>query len=78
MEGAEISPHQEVEDRPQLGQPVLDGGPGNGDPVDRVDALDRLRALCGRILDLRGLVEQEVVEGNGSDDIDVPGDGGVG
>ena len=52
-----------VEDGPELGRALLDGGTAEGDAAGGVEGLDGLSALGLRVLDPRGLVEDEEEEG---------------
>jgi Tripartite tricarboxylate transporter TctA family len=49
----------ELEDGPQVGQPVLDRGAGHRDPGRRWDRADRRRLLGGGVLDRLGLVHHD-------------------
>ena len=50
---------QDVHDRPQVVEPVLDGRAGERDPVARGDRARRLRRPGERVLDRLGLVERQ-------------------
>ena len=47
---------QEVHDRPELGEPVLDRGAGESHPAGCLEAAHRLGLLGGGVLDVLGLV----------------------
>ena len=57
LAGAEQAGIDEVEDGPEVPEPILDGGAGERDPRLRVELLDRARLLGAGILDGLRLVE---------------------
>ena len=58
---AEQAGVDEIEDRPQVKEAVLDGGAGEGDPRASLELLGRFRLLGGRVLDGLRLVEHDQV-----------------
>ncbi len=60
VEGTEETRRDEVEDRPDLAQAVLDGCPAQGETTIRAQALGRARRGAQRVLDLLGLVDDDV------------------
>ena len=60
--GAKIPRHQEVEEGPQLGEPVFNRRAGHREAVLRLQRLDRLRRLRGGVFDVLCLVQQHMRE----------------
>jgi hypothetical protein len=78
LAGAQHPRVEEVHDRPQLGQPVLDGSSGQGDPVARAQPFRRFRGLRQAVLDRLGLVQHHPPPLVTGEFLDVTGRGGVG
>ena len=60
--GAQQAGHEEVEDAPELGEPVFDGRAGEGEAMQSVEALDRACRDGRVVLDVLGLVERDGVQ----------------
>eukprot|EP00962_Isochrysis_galbana_P060214 scaffold34409_cov112-Isochrysis_galbana.AAC.1 len=58
---AQLAREDKVEQRPELGQLVLDGGAGQDEPVRCVELLAHLRDLGVRVPDLVPLVQHHVL-----------------
>ena len=58
--GVQIPRHQEIEDRPELAQPVFNRRAGQREAMRRVERLDGLRRLRRGVFDVLRLVEQHM------------------
>jgi hypothetical protein len=61
---AEVAGAEEVEDRPEIAEPVLDRGAGQGEAVRRRELEDRLGLGGLGVLDVLGLVNHDPVPGH--------------
>src|SRR5690606_13330018 len=69
--------HGELEQRPELGEVVLDGRPGQREPVTGLERAHRDARLAARVLDRLGLVEDDVMVRPLREPLEIPQQDGV-
>jgi len=76
--GAEHSGVEEIEERPEIAEVVLDGGSGEGEAMVAFDEADGFGGFGGGVFDGLGFVEDDVIELDILEELDIPAEGAVG